>query len=230
MEVRSILLVALGVLVVILAVGIRQAYLGIGDRMLFRNGVLVDAWVDNIDGRNRHVDRSTQQRLKLSFVLPGETERRTIEGFSTPMPGVLNRYDPNEPDLENSVIPIRIDPKDLSNWTERAEPLPWIKALAVPLILTPPALLLLGVAAMRRRTFTSIYRDGKPLTGKVTRIERSALVPGQRVVKLVIAGGEGRVVSVTMPDSLAPTDAGVSVALLAHGADSTRAIAVDAYR
>lgn len=220
-EVRSLLLVAIGVIVVILAVGVRQVYLGIGDRMLFRNGVLVDATIEGIDGANRNVDRSQQRRLTLSFTLPGETEKRTIQGFSTPMPGVINRFD---------VIPIRIDPDDLDNWTERPEPVPWMKSLIVPMLLTPPALLLLGVAALKRKTFTSIYRDGSPFTGNVRGVQRSALTPGQRVVKAVIAGGEGRILDVTVPAELAPSGTGGTIELLARDPAATRALAADAYR
>jgi hypothetical protein len=220
-EVRSLLLVAAGVIVVILAVGVRQIIHGISDRLLFRNGVLVDATIENIDGANRNVDRSVQRRLKLSFTLPGETEKRNIEGFSTPMPGVFSRFDK---------IPIRIDPKDLDNWTERAEPVPWVQSLIVPIILTPPALLLFAVAALKRRSFTSIFRDGSTFTGNVREVHRSALVPGQRVVKTVIAGGEGRVLTVTMPAALAPSDKGATIEILAHDAAATRAVAAAAYR
>ena len=220
-EVRSLLLVALGVILAILAVGVRQLIHGIGDRMLFRNGVLVDATIEGIDGVNRNVDRSIQRFLTLSFVLPGESEKRTIKGFSTPMPGVINRFD---------VIPIRINPKDLNNWTERPDPVPWLESMIVPLILTPLALLLVGIATLRRGSFTSIYRDGNELTGKITGVQRSALVPGQRVVKTVITGGEGRIINVTVPAALAPSEAGGTIELLAKDAAATRALAAEAYR
>lgn len=220
-EVRSLLLVAVGVVVAILAVGVRQLVLGIGDRMLLRNGVLVEATIENIDGVNRNVDRSIQRKLKLSFLLPGATDRTTVEGFSTPMPGIINQHDK---------IPLRVDPDNVNNWTERAEPVPWIKSMLVPLILTPPAVLLLGIAALKRRAFTSIYRDGQPFVGNVKSVERSALAPGQRVVKLVIAGGEGRILGVTVPAALAPADSAGTIPVLAPSAAAGRAIAADAYR
>lgn len=220
-EVRSLLLVAVGVIVVILAVGVRQLILGIGDRMLFRNGVLVTATIDNIDGANRNVDRSQQRFLTLSFTLPDETEKRTIKGFSTPMPGTFNRGDP---------LPIRVDPKDVNNWTERTEPVPWLRALIVPIVLTPPALLLLGIAALKRKSILSIYRDGQTFTGNVRDVQRSALVPGQRIVKTVIAGGEGRVLNVTVPAALAPAEKGGTMEIIAQDAADTRALAAAAYR
>lgn len=228
-EVRTVLLVALGILVVIFAVGVRDLIRGIGDRILFRNGVLVEARVENIDGANRNVNRNIQQRLRLSFVLPGETERRTIEGFSTPMPGTLNRYDPNNPNVEGSVLPIRIDPKDLSNWTERAEPIPWLKSMIVPLVLTPPALILLGLVAMRRGTFARIYRTGTPFQANVIGVQRSALVPGQRLARVAIVGGEGRVLRVTVPASVAPAE-GQTIDVLATDINASRALSVAAYR
>lgn len=215
------MLVAAGVIVAIVAVGARQLILGIGDRMLFRNGVLVNATIEGIAGANRNVDRTKQQTLTLSFTLPGETEKKTVQGFSTPMPGTLNRFD---------VIPIRVDPKDINSWTERPEPVPWMTAMIVPLVLTPPALLLLGFAALKRKAFTSTYRDGTLFTGNVRDVQRSALVPGQRVVKTVIAGGEGRVINVTMPAALAPAAKGGTIQLLATDAAATRALAADAYQ
>lgn len=220
-DVRSLMLVAAGVIVAILAVGVRQLVMGVGDRMLFRNGVLVNATIENIDGANRNVDRSQQRSLTLSFTLPGETEKRTIKGFSTPMPGMINRFD---------VIPIRVDPKNLDNWTERPQPVPWVQSMIVPIVLAPPALLLLGVAALKRKSFTSIYRNGTVFTGNVRGVQRSALVPGQRVVKAVIAGGEGRVINVTVPAALAPADTGGTIELLASDAADTRALAAAAYR
>ncbi len=220
-DVRVVLLIAMGFVVAILAVGVRQMVLGIGDRILLHKGVLVQASIDNIDGANRNVDRSVQRYLTLSFTLPGDPAKHTVKGFSTPMPGMINQHD---------IIPLRVDPNDVNNWTERAEPIPWLHAMLVPLLLSPIALLLVGVAALRRRAFTSIYRDGATQVGNVRGVQRSALVPGQRIVRVVVAGGDGRVIQVTVPAALAPAEDGATIELLAHGPGAGRAIAAAAYR
>lgn len=220
MSVRVWKLATFGVVVVILAVGIRAVMGGLADRKLLREGVRVDATVENIVNASRNASRTQPLYLTLSFLLPGERERRKIVGHSTPMPGFLSRGD---------VIPIVLDARDMRRWTDRVEPVGWLTAMSVPLVLTPLVLILLTIARRERGRYTRIWANGTPHAANTVDVHKSALVPGQKVVKVSIAGSDGRVISVTHPDRLGTPERGQTLQVIAMRPDARHAIVADAY-
>jgi hypothetical protein len=220
--VRMWTVVTLGVAVVILAVGIRAVSQNLDDRRLLREGVRVEATIDLIGGGTRNQDRTIGRQVDLSFQLPGETERRELSRVILPASasgGSISKGDK---------LPILVNPKDIRTWTDRVEPAPWTVVLAVPLLLLPLAIVLAAITALVRRRILQLYANGTQRTANVVDAHRSALVPGQKVVKL--GTGAGKVMSAAYPDRLGGVARGDMIDVIVNdAAKPTRAIAARAY-
>lgn len=220
--VRVWTVVTLGVAVVIIAVGIRAISQNISDRQLLRDGVRVEATIDLIGGGTRNQDRTVARQVDLSFLLPGETERRELSRVMLPASangGSISKGDK---------LPILVNPKDIRTWTDRVDPAPWTVVLAVPLLLLPLALLLAAITAMVRRRILQLYTNGIQRTANVVDAHRSALVPGQKLVK--VGTGAGKVMSAAYPDRLGAIARGDAIDVIVNDATKpTRAIAARAY-
>lgn len=215
-------LVTVGVFVVIFAVGVRAILQSMADRRLLREGVRVEATIEQIAGGTRNQTRAVARLVTLTFLLPGETERRELNLVVLPASaqgGAISKGDK---------LPILVNPKDPRVWTDRTEPASWIIVLAVPLLLLPIALLLAFVTVLARRRMTRLYEQGTLRQANVIDAHRSALVPRQKVVKLGVGGG--RVLSAAYPDALGPITNGDTIdAIINNEARPTLAIVARAY-
>ena len=195
--VRTWLLITFGVALVVVVVGYRNVNEGLADRRLRASGVRVEALIEGIGGGTDHnADRTNSKPVTLSFQMPGEAERRTVSGTSSPMPGRFSVRD---------TIPIWIDPYDSKRWTDRVESPGWLSLLAVPLLLAPLVVALGALTIRRRGRFVRTYRDGTWARGSVVEVQTSALAPGQKVLRVALPD---RTVAVTRPDRLGPVAPG----------------------
>lgn len=211
----------LALVIVIASVGISAVASGLRDRQLLSEGVLVDARIESISGGMYKRDRSTQIEADFSFLLPGETERRTLSKQK------LEPRPEAKPISRGDTLPIRVDPKNPSKWTDRVTPASWLVVLAVPLLLTPPAIVLALITATVRKRMLSLYTDGVRQTATIDEAHRSPLIPGQKMVKLSVGG---KTLTAAYPDRLGPIAPGDAVEVIVDDpADAGRALVAAAY-
>ena len=221
LPVRVWSLVTLGVLIVILAVSVRGVLQGRADRKLLREGIRVDATIDAISGGTRNQGRSVARQVDLSFQLPGEAERRELNKVMlapSASGGAISKGDK---------LPILVNPRDVRVWTDRVEPPSWIFVLAAPLLLLPLAAVLALITWLSRSRTARLYQNGILRHASVVEAHRSALIPGQKALKLSIAG---KVLSAAYPDALGPVARGDGVEVMVdRETKPTRAIVARAY-
>lgn len=176
----------------------------LSERALIAHGTKVTATVMGMDGSTRvgyTLPRTDSHEVELHVTLPNG-QVREIDGTLPRGPGVLQI---------GQELPIKIDPKDPSNWTDQTQAVSWTARLVVPLLMVPipPGLagftaILLVIAWYRRRQVLRIWRDGRWMQGVVLELRQSALAPLSRVVRYNVPAIDRRICSV-----LVPTNAGV---------------------
>jgi hypothetical protein len=243
LPVRVWMLITAVVLVVVLVVGARNVSEAFTDRHLVNNGIATEATIDLIYGASKMVDRSVQRDLNISYLVPGESERRIVEHakltpvYAAGMPGEAER--PKGALLTPQMkfmnpgdrIPIRLDPKNPRRWTDRVNPASWLQTLAVPLLLLPIVFVLGLLVAVQRRATLRIFERGVAARANVVEATKSALTPGQHVLKLSIVGGDGRVFTATWPAAIgAPPGRGTQIDVYIDNASKPgRVVAAQAY-
>jgi len=174
----AVLLVA----VYIAASGIREE---LKLRRLLRDGVDVVATAYRVKGitaaDNPHFGVQRDQTIPVDFraTLP---DGRQVE-FGGYLP-VSDKYV-----KVNDQLRLRVDPNDLSNFTEVSDPRSWWHVTGVALfIVLPVAAVLLAVAEWRRRAMLKVWRIGQPAEGIVVDVRHPAAAPRSRVVRYTVNG------------------------------------------
>lgn len=221
LPVRRWTALTIGLLLVILAVGVRGVITGLDDRRLRNEGRELDGTIEVIAGARTNADRSVQREITLSFQVPGETERRVLEKQ------ILEPEAGAPPISWGSKLPILVDRQDPRKWTSHLNPPGWATVLAVPLALSPFAIIAALITLKVRSRVLSVYTNGSLRAAKVSDAHRSPLVPGQKVVKFSIAG---RSLAAVYPDALGPIDVDDAIEVIASdGAKPSHAIVARAY-
>jgi hypothetical protein len=178
-------------------IGVVMAFVAAGQirrelkhRRLIATGALVNATAFKVAGVTRHqnpnfgVMRDQTIAVEFSALLPNGKEI-IFGGYLEPAEGRV-RVD--------QVMKLRVDPNDLSNWSEDINPQQWTHVLGVPLFfMLPVALLLLGIGEWRRRRrVLAVWSEGARGTGVVVGVRHSAAAPRSRVVEFTFADGADR--------------------------------------
>src|SRR5262245_58918431 len=127
-------------------------------------------------------------------------------------------------------LPIRIDPSDLSRWTELTMPQPWSKELRMVYVLAGLFVLMLLLTMWRRRGVLRVWRDDPLTPAVVVETRHTAIAPASRLVRFTFSEGDDRRVHAT----LMPARAGVPVAgetfwLICSPDNPSRAIVAELY-
>lgn len=212
--VRRWVLATLGIALVVAAIGGRAVSAGRDERRLQRDGTRVEARIEQIYGQTGAADRSVARPVLLTFTLPGNAEPTQVPGDTSPMAGRI---------AVGQRIPILVDPANPSRWTDRVEPRGWPTVLAAPLLLSPLILALAAAAWRARSRALAVWRSGEAARGTVLDVQTSALVPGQKVLRVSLPG---RTVAVTHPDRLGARQRGEAIDVVVLRG---RAVAAAAY-
>ncbi len=194
----------------------------LGERSLIAHGTVVTARVLGMDGSTRAgwtLPRTDSHEVKLRVTLPNG-QVRDIDGTLPPGPGVLQI---------GQELPIKIDPKDPSNWTDQTEAISWTAHMIIPLLLLPFVLLLLIVAWYRRRQVLQIWRDGQWVQGVVVELRQSAMAPLSRVVRYNIPDVDKRIFSVLVPTRVGIPAVGEAIDLVLMPDAPQRAVVAKLY-
>lgn len=226
LPVRIAAVIAVGVLIVVLSVGIRGIAQGVKDRELIKTGTRVTASLDWMEGAHRAADRSVPRKVRLSYLLPTDppgSERRKIEGFLSPMPGQLTSGE--------TKIDLYVNPDDQTDWTDRVDPPSWLRAMTVPLLLSPLALATIGLTLLQRARVLKLYRDGTAMRANVVDTQKSALIPSGKIIKVSFPEAGGGVLGSVRPNRLGPVPArGEQVGVIVdNSAKPRRVLFADAY-
>lgn len=123
-------------------------------------------------------------------------------------------------------IPILVDPKNPSHWTDRVTPVPLIEELMAPLLLLPLPFIFGLAAFWQQKRIIHLWRTGILREGIVVRRRNSATAPQSSIVLCTIQPNrESRLVSVSIPRSVVRFEPGDPIKLVTPSGDSTRAIA-----
>jgi hypothetical protein len=210
-----------GLVLVILAVGIRGLITGLEDRQLLAEGIRLDGKIDVIAGARHNASRSVQREITLSFQVPGESERRVLEKQ-------ILEAEANAPAISwGDTVPILVDKKNPLKWTSRIHPVGWTVVMAVPLLLAPLAIGFALITLLMRRRLLQLHATGVLRSAKVSEAHRSPLIPGQKAAKFSLGG---RTLAAAYPDALGPITAGDAIDLIVDDeAKPSRAIVARAY-
>jgi hypothetical protein len=135
-----------------------------------------------------------------------------------------------EPIHVGMTIPIRINPDDPNQWTDRSAVASLTRQALGVLILVPLVLLAIIGAVLAHRRIVEMWRDGLAWPGIVVQSMTSALAPRSQLVRC--ARREGRdqqLVSVFIPHSMGTLQRGDELWLVSLPSRSNRALAAMVY-
>lgn len=82
-------------------------------------------------------------------------------------------------------IPLYVDPKDPSRWTDRVE-ISWLEDTMVALLLLPTILLFLAISIFNRLGVLRAWKDGHAMHASVVEVKQSASAPRSRILRMVL--------------------------------------------
>lgn len=191
------------------------------ERQLMREGARHEALVVSVADRTdpSPVSREIALGVRVRYDLPEGP--RELRGTLPPRVGALIR--PGE------TLPIVVDRRGLE-WREVADPRNWVSVLATPLVLSPIAILAFLVARLLSRKTLNIYAHGTPALGRVHEVNRPALAPDIRILRVSrLDADDRRIFSVSWPRRLGDIPRGSDIDLIAHPTQPNRAIAMRAF-
>lgn len=127
--------------------------------------------------------------LTLSFDLNGQPQQvtGTLEGQTAPVATAQK-------------IRLRVDPNDLSRWTDLTEPRPIGSYLLMPILMLPVAAAAFAAAWWLRRGLLRTYRNGTPMAAVIVQRHQSALAPLSQTLRCTIPGrADKRVIVAYLP-------------------------------
>ncbi len=191
------------------------------ERQLMREGTRHDAVVVSVADRTDPTPVSREIALGVRLRYDQPDGPRELRGTLPPRVGVLVR--PGEK------LPIVVDRRGLE-WREVAEPRSWFSVLATPLVLSPVAILAFLVATLLSRKTLHIYAHGITALGRVHEVNRPALAPDIRILRVSrLDGDDRRIFSVSWPRRLGDIPRGSDIDLIAHPTQAHRAVALRAF-
>jgi hypothetical protein len=160
----------------------------IADKNLVEHGVVVQAMIGGL-----HHMRPPGSDLDLSFDYNGQTYN-----VSGPLEG------PERSALENTQIPIRIDPNDPTQWTSRTYMEPLIHSMLGAGLALLTGAVTLGVSYLIRQRVLRIYRLGDSMPIQIVSLRSSALAPRSKLAQFTRYGfNDNDLNSVILPAAFA---------------------------
>ena len=198
---------------------------GLTERRLISDGKPVTATLKEVngDGDPRHAVKmqgeSGDRIVKVDYPgAPPDAEPRQLESMSS------NGLRPGD------AVHIRVDPNDLSMWTDATEPQPWLARLAIVWMLLPALLLAIIMLLIRRRQILRIWREGQETYGTVIELRQSPIAPRSRVVRFTLGDPDDRrIFSTLFPNRAGEINKGDELLLLTLESNPSRAIVAELY-
>jgi hypothetical protein len=161
------------------------------DRALVVDGVVVQAIPSSPTGQGIEGHRLPADAVvRLTFEYNGK--RREVQGQLAGRRDLI---------VLGAPVEIRIDPDNPQRWTGRQSPAPPWAYIVGSLPLLPLVVILFIAAFVIRRGVLHTWRDGEAKEAVVVEVRQSPLAPQSQIVRCALAGGDGRVWTVTQPKS-----------------------------
>ena len=149
------------------------------DYSLIKNGARVEATIIDAEGGNtlkKLYPPESRTTFHMSYRLPDGTLREINEPLKDQRkalgPGIK--------------IPLYVDPKNPSQWTDRVE-ISWLEDTMVALLLLPTVLLFLAIAFVNRVGVLKAWKTGPAIHASIVEVKQSASAPLSRIVRMVLA-------------------------------------------
>jgi len=140
---------------------------------LIRDGLLVDAKVTEVNGQAiTNLKQPPDSQTTLDFDWQGKPQR---------VRGQLD--DRTDYIVVGQTVPIHVDPNDPQNWTARTQPPPLAQSLFVGFIMLPVALVLLPIAAMKRKRLLQTWQSGHAELAVVIERQQTPLAPLSHAIR-----------------------------------------------
>jgi hypothetical protein len=128
------------------------------------------------------------------------------------------------------VLPIHVDPNDVSRWTELTEAEPWSKELRMVYVLSALFALLLAMTMLKRRGVLRVWRDQPLMPAVVLEARHTAIAPASRLIRFTLSEGDDRRVhSTLMPARAGVPEQGETLWLICPPEKPSRAIVAELY-
>lgn len=199
------------------------------ERWLITQGTPLTArvmWINGVRRLGETFNRTDRLQAQLHYTPPGaDEELEYVPGWLAQLPD----QKPVPTITIGDMIPIRIDPDNVTTWTDRERPRPWLAEFTVVLLLLPALVLLTLIALLRRTRVLDVWRRGEVAAGAVVELKQSAIAPFSRVVRFTFAdGSDRRVFSTLHPAKNAPATGEVLWVVFPRGKPAN-AIVADLY-
>jgi hypothetical protein len=203
---------------------VQQLRVYLNEQRLIRSGVQVMAVIEGAGGDNRSGHEAPpDSACGLTFTLNGQT-------VHVDAPNGLVTKD-NQYIHNGEKIPLRVDPRDATIWTEREQPEPMSRRMIAGAVILPVLLATLLAALFLRRRILRIWRDGDAQAYVVVDVKHTALAPLSFAVRCALhTGHDNRLITVYIPNRLAQPTPGGILWLIRPRNKSTPAIAALAYQ
>jgi hypothetical protein len=148
------------------------------DYSLMKNGVKVEALILDAEGGNvlkKLYPPENRTTFHMSYRLPDGTERHINEPLKDQRKAV-------GPGMK---IPLYVDPKDPSRWTDRVE-ISWLEDTMISLLLLPTILLFLAIAFVNRMGVLKAWQNGPAMHASVVELKQSASAPRSSILRFVL--------------------------------------------
>jgi hypothetical protein len=195
-RVRTWLVLALAMLVIALIFTVGRAARSAKDYSLMKHGVRVEAYIVDAQGGNtlkKLYDPDQRAPFHMTFNLPDGTFHEINEPLKDQRKAV-------GPGMK---IPLYVDPKDPSKWTDRVE-VSWLEDTMIGLLLLPTILLFLAIAIFNRYGVLSAWKNGPAMHASVVEIKPSPSAPMSRTLNMVLGHyHDQRIFTTLIPTRLA---------------------------
>lgn len=171
--------------------------------------------------KDRSASRDEAVLVAMEIQLPG---RKNTDGVS----GNLSRKTGGKVSL-GDMVPLRVNPDDLSQWTDLTEAPPWAVQFTGAYMVLPIWLLGCLGAVWRRSQILATYRDGQQQIATVVGTRKPASAPGSQMIRFTLdEGDDDRVYQCFWPTRLGKLAVDDAIELIVP-ANPTLAVPAKAY-
>jgi hypothetical protein len=177
-RVRNWWLMAVAMLLVGLFFTATRLVPSLRDYSLMKSGVRVEASIIDAQGGNtlkKLYDPEQRVAFHMTYHLPDGSYHEINEPLK-------NQRKSLGPGMK---IPLYVDPKDPSHWTDRVE-ISWLEDTMIALLLLPTVLLFLAIAAFNRFSVLRAWTTGHAIHASVVEMKQSASAPRSSILRFVL--------------------------------------------
>jgi hypothetical protein len=194
-RVRNWWFMSLAIFLIALAFVGARVYASLSDRALIKHGVRVEADILDVEGNTLKKLYTPEENLRfhLSWRMP-DGRVHTVNERLKAQRGAIG---------PGKKVPLYVDPKNPSRWTDRTE-ISWAEDTLMGMLLLPIILLLLSISLFNRYQTLQAWKNGPSIHASVVEIKQSATAPLSRVLRMVLANyHDQRIFTTLIPTRLA---------------------------